>query len=92
VTLANGWRGHVFLSGLCLLILNVVFYLVWPHVRSLNPCGGRPLGVELGLVSCAVALALTLFGRSWSRWTSVVAMVVLYLWISRLGWLVQMEC
>jgi hypothetical protein len=87
------WRGRVFLSGFCLLTANVVFYLIWPHVRSLSPCGGHAIGIELGLVSSAMALILICFGKGWSRWVlAAVAILVLYLWFSWLGWLVQMEC
>ncbi len=87
------WRGRLIGAGFLLFLIDGAFYLAWPHVPNMRPCGGRAIGVEVGLVSCTVAASLSLFGNGWKRVTLfALSVVLLYLWVSWIAWIGQMEC
>jgi len=87
------WRSRLIRVAFLLFLIDGVFYLTWSHIPNMRPCGGRAIGVEVGLVSCAVAALLSLFGKGWKRVTLfALSVVLLYFWVSWIGWIGQMEC
>jgi peptidoglycan/LPS O-acetylase OafA/YrhL len=91
--IAGEVRRNLFLVGLLLLLLDVVFYMAWDRHQFSNPCHQKPLGIYLGFLIGAASLILSLFGKGWSRITLATGtLITLYLWFSWLAWMVQMEC
>ena len=87
-------RRRLFLVSAWGLALNVLFYAIWQRIAPrLAPCGGKAIGVEVGLVSTLIAFALAMFGKGAMRWAlGILALVVLYVWFSWISWIGQMQC
>ena len=88
------WRKTVFAIGRVLCVLDVCFCAVWQRSGLRFPaCGGRAVGVEIGLLIGLISLLLCLFGSGWQRWIlTILALVTTYLWFSWIAWIAQMEC
>jgi hypothetical protein len=74
--------------------MQAIFYAVWQGVaQRLNPCHGKALGVEIGLLTAFVTMAMLPFGTGWKRLAScTIALLFLYMWFSWIAWIGQMYC
>jgi hypothetical protein len=88
------YRTLVFRIGLALLATQAIFYAVWQRVgQHLNPCHGKAIGVEIGLLTAVATILMLLFGSGWQRGISIIAaLMFLYLWFSWIAWIAQMQC
>lgn len=94
MTLGTLARRRLFQTGVLLLTLNVLFYAIWQRIAyRLNPCHGKAIGVEVGLVSALIVFALLMFGKGAKRLAlGISTLVILYFWFSWITWIGQMQC